>query len=228
MAVTYHEVLASVALRVNALTGADKTTLESSYNIRPLTTTQFQSTIFPFSDFRTAILSAEQKLAQVIAKSDDDGHRSFIMGTTSALASGAILPSTSSTGQTIIGHFGNVLDGADTTISCAPQPVQIIRRRLATPTLWKIPVYNFAFVGNRIFHTRTTVILECPIYDYAIRKTAYNANGNMLLADDMMEALICGGLSLLIRDDEFGGQAATYSAYFKDVLDSFNPRKQAA
>lgn len=228
MAVTYHEILAGCALRVNAIVGAAAATLETNYNIRPLTTTQFQSTIFPFSDFRTAILSAEQKLAQVIAKSDDDGHRSFIMGTTLALASGANLPSTTSTGLTIIGHFGSVLDGVDTTIQCTRQPIQVIRRRLATPTLWKIPVYNYAYDGARIFHTRTTVILEAPFYDYASRKTAFNANGNMLLADDMMEALICGGLSLLIRDDEFVTQSARYAEYFNNVLEGFKPRKQAA
>lgn len=228
MGIPYHDILSAVAMRVNAIVGATAATLETNYNIRPLTTTQFQSTIFPFTDFRTAILSAEQKLAQVIARSDDDGHRSFIMGTTLALASGAVLPSTNSSGQTIIGHFGSVLDGVDTTIQCTRQPIQVIRRRLATPSLWKIPVYNYAYDGNRIFHTRTTVILECPIYDYATRKTVYNANGNMLLADDMMEALICGGISLLVRDDEFMAQSQQYVSYFNNVLESFKPRKQAA
>lgn len=224
MSVPYHEILAACALRTNALVGAKAGPLETTYNTRPLTAANFQSSIFPFSDYRTAILGAEEKLAQVIAKSGDEDQRAYLMAQTSALANGAVLPSVSSGGLSILGPFGATLDGTDTTIVCTKQPVQVIRRRLATPSLWTIPVYWFAIVGNRIEHTRTTVVRECPVYDYATRKTAFTANGNMLLADGLMEALICGGISMLVRDDEFTIQAATYVSYFNDTLNSFRAK----
>lgn len=228
MGVPYHDILAAVAMRTNALNGASAAALETTYNVRPLTAANFQSTIFPFTDYRTAILSAEQKLAQVIAPSNDEAMRAPLFTQTAALASGAVLPAVNSAGVSIIGHYGAVLDGTDTSVACTKQPVQVIRRRLATPAIWKIPVYYFAYTGNRIEHTRTTVILECPVYDYEAQVTAFNANDDMLLADGLMEALICGGMTMLVRDDEWLSQAQQFVTYFNNTLARFVPAEKAA
>lgn len=227
MAVPYHDILAACALRTNALIGAKAGPLETTYNTRPLTAANFNSSIFPFSDYRTAILSAIQKLSQVIAKSDDEDQRAYLMAQTVPLANGAALPSVSSTGTPIVGPYRAVLDGADPTIICTKQPLQVIRRRVATSSMWKIPVYNFAMAGNRIEHTRITVIIEVPVFDYGAQVTLYNANGSFPLADSMAEAAICGGMSMLVRDDEFRVQAGDYVAYFTDTLNSFRPAKAA-
>lgn len=227
MAVPYHDLLAACALRTNALIGAKAGPLETTYNTRPLTAANFNSSIFPFSDYRTAILSAIQKLAQVIAKSDDEDQRAYLMAQTAARVNGASLPSVSSTGAPIIGPYRAILDSVDPTIVYTKQPIQVVRRRVATASMWKIPVYYFAYAGNRLEHTGASVIIEAPVFDYGAQVTLYNANGNFPLADDLMEAAICGGMSMLIRDDEFRAQAGDYVAYFTDTLNSFRPAKAA-
>ena len=224
MSVNYHDILAAVALRANALVGAKAAPLEATYITRPLTSADFQSSIFPFSDFRTAILSAEQKLAQTIANSNDESQRAYLMSQTAGLVNGDLLPSADLTGAPIIGPYGAVVDGTDTSIVCTRQPVQIVRRFNANTALWSIPLYYFAFTGNRIEHTRSTVILECPVYDYGAQVTAFDADGDMVLADGLMEALICGGISMLIRDDEFMEQAKMYVTYFNNTLESFKTK----
>ncbi len=39
----------------------------------------------------------------------------------------------------------------------------------------------------------------------------------MLLPDSLADALVCGAVSELVRDDEFMGQASVYRAYYNEV-----------
>ena len=214
MSVPYHDILAATALRINGLVGTDPVALETTYSSRPLVVSDFQSSIFPMSAIRDAILNAEQRLATAIADTGNHPWRSNILSETALLASGSLMPAVDVNGVSIIGIYGSVLDGADTTIVCTEQPMEVLRRRQLAPSLWIVPAYNYKMDGNGIVHTRTSVKVQVCVYDYQAQQAAFDANDDMLLPDTLAEALICGGVAGLVRDDEFMQQAAHYAQYF--------------
>jgi hypothetical protein len=216
MALTYDYIIRQAALRVNAITGAIASTLETNYTAAPVTA--YQSTIFPKTSIYDAVRIAEGKLATTIAFSGNDSFRAAISSATSALASGAAMPVTDANGVKIIGQYGDVLDGVDPTIVCSAASPQEIRRRLNTSSYWVVPAYLYSYVGRNIIHTRTTVIVQVCVYDGSARATAIAANGNVLLADSLEEAYVNGTVSELLRDDEFASQSQIYRGYFERTL----------
>ncbi len=219
MSCTYRTIEAEVGLRVNALVGATAATLETSYTTSPLTTSQFQSTIFNFTSFQDAILDAEGVLANAIAETGDHPWRQYIASTTANQANASTLPSTSTGSKPIIGIWGAVVDASDST-PCSQMPLDMVRRRAANAaTTYVCPVYWYNIVGGRIEHTRTNVKVECCIYSRSDQATAFAA-GNILLPDSLSGAYVAGALSVLMRDDEFVEQASKYADYFNSVLGS--------
>lgn len=220
MGVPYHSILAATALRINALVGVDQAELETTYiksATQPLTVDDFQSSVFPMTAIRDANLHTEQKLAEAAGRSADRALRSRLRSESDPLASGDPLPSFDVNGLSIVGNYGAVWDETDPTIVYTRQPVAVIRRRLARTDLI-LPVYQFALDSGFIVHTGTNVIVECCVWDWLNQTAAYDANDDMLLPDAMAEAIICGGVALLVRDDEFMEQAGRYATYFAAEL----------
>jgi hypothetical protein len=219
VALTYNYILRQSGLRINAITGAVAATLQTDYIVSPLTTTEFQSTIFPFTAIQDAIRITEGKLATVIAYSGNDTLRSYISSLTAVLASGDSMPSVNASGAKMIGQYGSVLDADDPTIVCTAAPPQEIRRWNATASYWVIPFYKYSIDGNGITHTRPNgVVVQLCTYDGDAQRAAIEADDPILLADSLEDAYVAGTVSELIRDDEFEGQAAVYRAYFNDTL----------
>lgn len=220
MSVTWQRVLAETALRVNALTGATATNLETAYTTSPLTTSQFQSTIFNYASVVDACLNAEEQLAWAIADTGDHPWRQYLAAVTADQADKATLPSISSGSKPIVGIWGAVVDSSN-SIVCSQMPLDMIRRRVANAgSVYVCPVYWYNITGGRIEHTRTNVKVECCIYSRSDSATTLASNGNITLPDALMHAYVCGALSLLIRDDEFVDQAKQYNAYFNRAIDS--------
>lgn len=219
MATPWHDVLASCALRISALTGTLGPALETAFNVRPLTTTQFQSTVFPFTDVKYALINAEQKLAHAIANTSGHPWRASLAGVTVGIANEGVIPSTSSTGLQVIGARGSVYDATDGTV-CTKKPLAVIRRRVRNASSFPTSsnIYHYHIDDRRIYHTRTGVVIDVCIYERSTQLTNINSNGNMLLPDVLGEALICGAVAFMVRDDEFAGQAATYAAYFASTV----------
>lgn len=224
MGAPYHDLLASVGVRINALAGTElPVNLETVYATRPLAPANFDSSIFPFSDCLAQMGSAEQKLAQTIAETKDNSARARLTSQTDLLASGALLPSEDENGLSVIGVYGDVFDstdpvGANEGTVLSEQPLETIRRRLRTSALWKIPVFQYSMLGDSIIHTRPTVRIEVCVYDYLNQQAAMLANDDMLLPDIYGEAIICGAIAMLVRDDEFRAQAGDYATYFTETL----------
>lgn len=210
MAVAYRTIIAATALRVNALIGATAATLETTYTTSPLTSANFQSTIFPFTSIKGAVLNAEEKLAQRIANNADDPLRQYMADVTANLSNPSTLPSTSTNSKPIIGTLGAVRD-ATSGIVCSQMPLDQVRRR-ASATDMVIPCWWFNITGGRIEHTRTNVVIECCVYSRTDQATAMDANGNILLADALEPDYISEALAILVRDDEFMAQANLYAA----------------
>ena len=102
MSWSYHDLLAEVAVRINALGNPDiaewnatsPAGLQSVYMQRPLTDEMFGSSIFPMNSLRSAIIEAEGNLATAIAFSNNASQRAFISSVTHALSSGDLVPTT--------------------------------------------------------------------------------------------------------------------------------------
>lgn len=234
MGVPYSDIVRNVAVRINALTNATKPAeLEAAYTISPLTAADVQeSAVFSYTGICDAILQAEQKLAQTIAETKDHAWRAKLISQTDVLASGDTLPSTDENGLSIIGVYGSVFDATDGT-GLSEQPEEVIRRRLRTTAIWKIPVYHYSFFGDSIIHTRTNVRIEVCIWDYLNQQAAIQANDDMLLPDVLEEAVICGAITMLVRDDEWLAQGSQYATYFTDALAAIRsnepvPQRKAA
>lgn len=219
MGVPYDIVTRQVALRINAFSVATQpAALQSAYVTTPLTDVVVgESAAFPFDAIRDAVINAEQKLAQTIAEVRDHPWRQVLLSQTDTLTSGATIPPQDENGLSIIGVYGSVFDSVD-GYSLSEQPSEVIERRLRTASLWKIPVYQYAIKGDSVVHTRTLVRLEVCVWDYLNRQAAIEANDDVGLPDVLAEALICGAIALLVRDDEFTAQAAIYAAYFTETL----------
>lgn len=208
MSVPYNSILAATALRINALVGVLPADLETSFIVSPLTTTQVESSIFPMTAIKYAILNAEEKLAVKVANNPDDPNRQFMANTTTALTNPSTLPSLSTNSKPIIGSWGAVRDGSNGTV-CSQMPLDIVRRRAAASQV--VPVYWFNIVSGRIEHTRTSVVIECCTYSRSDQLTVFNANGNILLSDALEPDYIEEALGLLVRDDEFMAQSARFA-----------------
>lgn len=218
MGLTYHDILAAVAIGVNALQGTDPVELQVTYSTRPLTDELFDSSIFPMNAIRDRILENEGKLAQAVGKSSDRVMRSYLRSQTASLASGDTLPIVDANGAAVIGNFGAIIDASNPLITCTKQPLPVVRRRNLAPSLWLLEGAMFALDGTRIFHSQTGVIAECCVYDAATQAAAFDANGPILFPDTMADSYLSGSMALLVRDDEFLQQATQYGQYYLTTL----------
>lgn len=219
MSTAYDVITRQVALRINAFSNAAQPAqLQAAYIASPLTAAVVgESAVFSFRAIQDAVIDAEARLAQAIADVRSHPWRAALFSRTLGLASGVAIPATDQAGVSVIGVYGGVVDDSDGHV-LSEQPEEVIRRRLLTSSLWKIPVYQYSLTGDSIIHTRTFVYIEVCVWNDAARRAAILASGNMLLPDVLAEAVMCGAIALLVRDDEFMAQAEVYATYFASTL----------
>ncbi len=220
MPLTYHDLLAAVAIAINALAGTDPVELQVTYSTRPLTDELFDSSIYPLNAIRDRIIEIEGRLAQQVGKSTDRVLRSYIGSRTVPLTSGSELPTLDENGVAIIGNFGACIDAVNPLVTCTSQPLPVVRRRNLAPSLWLLQGAMFALDGTHIFHSQSGVILECCVYDASTQTAAFNANETILFPDTMAVDYVSGSLALLVRDDEWLQQATQYAQYYLATLNA--------
>ena len=218
MSVETHNLVADVSLRCNALIGTDPVELQIAYTTRPLTDEMFGSSIFPMGAIIAACIYAEQKIAEAIAFSSNRTLRAYLRAFSGPLTSGSGFTGIDNAGNPTVGNFGAVLDGADTTKVCTRKPVAFVQNILNAPAIYLVPLYYYALDGATILHTRSTVVMECCVYNAVTQTAKYTFNQNMLFPDWLAEAIVCGAVAFLVRDDEFNEQAARYAGYFTTTL----------
>lgn len=214
---TYQVLLHSVALRLSALVGTDKTVITASYNTAVLTAADFKSADWPFNAFKDAILMAEADFAWAIA--DCGGHpwRQRLAVVSSAVISGTSPVASAPGPSIIIGVIGSVKDTND-GIVLTEQPLELIRR-INAESAWRIyPLYYFKMDDMRLFHTRPSVVVDLCFYDRDACSTAFDANDKMLLPDVLELAITARAISYLTRDGAFSEQAAIYRSYSDEAL----------
>jgi hypothetical protein len=140
-----------------------------------------------------------------------------LISTTAALANKADLPSVDINSEQIIGQYGSVYDASDGTV-CRMKPVGPIMRRNANPGgFFRVSVYWYSMDDLRIYHTRTNVKADVCVYSRSVQSTAFDNDSNMLLPDSLADAIVCGAVGELVRDDEFMQQAQSYRSYYNEV-----------
>ena len=212
----YHDLLADIGIRINAIAGSQAATLETNFSVRPLTTAQWKSAVFSFTATKQTLQRAEERLATAIAETGNHPWRNFLASTTATLANEAQLPSQDANSKQIVGLWGSVYDASDSGV-CVERPIEEISRRVSNAnSRFKCPAYNFRIDGQRIYHTRAGVRIDVCIYDSAAQKTAIDSNAAILLPDVLAPAYVCGTLALLFRDTQFQSQAAQYAEMFAE------------
>jgi hypothetical protein len=231
MAVAYGKILLEAGLRVNALVGATSSTLETTLT-NAVSAASFDSADFPLTALKDTCLLVEEKL--VIAAASfrvkevsptgvvfyrHHPWRSSISSATSNLAHKAPLPSVDSSSNKIVGVWGDVYDSSDGT-ALDEWTLSDIQAAVRNANSWVItPQYGYRIIGNRIHHTRTNVIIDVCTYNRTTRQTAIDTLTNpTLLPDAAEEAMVCGIVSMLIRDDAFTAQSQIYRNYFNEAL----------
>ena len=218
MATTYSQIARQCALRVNAISGATPALMTTAYDTTPFTASEFNSSIFTYTSVKDTILNIEGRLADAIASTGDHPYRAYLISTTGALANAAVLPSLDVNSEQIIGVWGAVYDATDTTKVYRVKDIAQVMRRTENPEgRYKVTVYWYFMDDLNIYHTGTSVKIKVCVYSRDNQSTIFDANGDMLLPDTLADALVCGAVSELVRDDEFMAQAAVYRRYFMDV-----------
>lgn len=227
MAFTYHDIVSDSALRISALIGVQSVALNTTFLTRPLTQANFQSTVFPFEPVKTAVQMCEGKLVRAIANSNDP-LRDYLASTTAALAHKAALPSLDVNSKQIVGVWGDVHDSTNGK-PCRPNTLANIQRIVDNAgSRYLLQSYFFNRTRQRIYHTRTNVIIDCCFYDGAAQKTAIDNDSAVLLPVALKEAYVNGTVAMFVRDDEFVLQSKEYRTNFQNALDSFAPVQLAA
>lgn len=210
---TYNTVLRQIAIAVNALTGAVAATLETSYATVPLTSANFQSSILPFTRLKDAMLNSEAALINTVLSTAEHPWRASFTSQTAPLAYGALIPATNAGASVIVGSRGAVRDSVSGE-PCTKNELEQIRDRVINPNgMWKIEVFWYAVDDQRIYHTRSNVVVDVCTYARPVADSLV-LTSNILLPDITVPAYVDGALMECVRDDEFMAQAERFGGMF--------------
>jgi len=224
MGVPYHDIVAAVAIRVNALANdtlpAD---MQTAYVTRPLTSANFESSIFPFDDIKGVVKKALATFKLAVANKGGHPWRSYTASAvnTDFINSGGEIPSQDADGLSIIGVYGSVYDEVDNR-PLTEAPLEQIMRRNALTTIYLLDQYKFKIDDRKLWHTRpnSRVKISVCVYDGLNEQDAIDANDDMTLPDALEPAVMSAAVALLVRDDEFTGQASLYAQYAATWLEA--------
>ena len=219
MASLYRYVIKQVGARILALQGGQAAAAATAYDA-----TTWASARFPVNLIVDTITDAVGNFAQVIAETAEHPFRRYLQAQTANIAHKGQIPATDSGGKDIIGIYGAVRDATD-SIPLTEKPLQYITRcvRLRAGGELGLPVYHFARVDGRLYHTRDNVIVEVCSFDRDAERALILAEvtgtpGNsMLLPDSLLAAVVAETLAMLVQGDEFVQQAQHYRGFADSV-----------
>jgi hypothetical protein len=212
MSVTYNTVLRNIAIAVNALTGATPATLQTTYATIPLTSANFQSSIFPFLALKDKMIDGEAELITTVASTGDHPYRSALITQTANLPYGSLVK-TNAAGVPVIGIFGDVRDVA-TSQPLTKNELRQVQDRVVNPGgMWLIPVWWYALSDRRLYHTVANAVVDVIAYTRP-SSDSLDLTTNVFLPDDALAAMVNAALRQCIRDDEFVLQASRFGQLY--------------
>jgi len=212
MPLTYNDCLRQLALTTNALGGTTTPALLNTvYDTVPLTEANFTvatgSSIFSFNFLKDKLLNAQESLFMALASTATNPLRGAIESQTDSLAYGDPVL-VNAAGLPVVGAFGTVRD-AENGQPLTLNEIEDIRIRVQSS--WMVlDVYQYAFVGNRVYPTRPEVIVDVCGYERP-DTDSLDLTSNILLPDILGPAVVQGAIGECFRDDEYMEQAARAS-----------------
>lgn len=171
---------------------------------------------FPAVAVYDALLNAGDRLVGIIGLDRHSQYRSHFAGVTASLASGATIPTTSSTAAPIVGVIGEVRDATTSKKLVAKEYQDVIG--ISNMTLKQSPHWYYTD-NTRIWGTRT-MVADVVVWDKnaQLALMAASPRGTCPFPQDLHEALVCGALSYIFRGDFNSNQANVWRGYFNDKL----------
>lgn len=221
MAQTYNNLLRQIALTANAF--ADATTpseLNTVYDTALLTEANFNtatgSSIFAFNFLKDKMINAQEGLFMALASTSTNPLRRHIESQTAALAYGDQI-TTNATGLPVVGAYGAVRD-VETGRVLTLNEIEDIQLRVQNPnSMFRLPVYQYAFVGDRVFHTVEEVVVDVCAYERP-EVDILNLASDILLPDVLGTAIVQGAVGECFRDDEYLEQAITARGIYRQWI----------
>lgn len=208
----YNSILRQIAVTVNALVGAQPATLQATYATVPLTSVNFQSSILPFGYLVDKMLNAQEALFMALASTTVNPLRPTIESQTDPLTYGAQV-TVNAAGLPVVGAYGAVRD-SETGRVLTLEEIENIQMRVINPnTMFKVPVYQYAFVGDRVFPTVDEVIVDVCAYERPDADTL-DLESDILLPEVLGPAMVQGAISECYRDDEYLDQSGRAGEFF--------------
>jgi hypothetical protein len=210
----YNTCLRQIATTVNALVGALPAQLQTTYATVPLTSANFDSSIFSFGFLKDKLLNSQEALFMALASTATNPLRGFIETQTGTLAYGEeVLVDSDS--LPVVGAFGTVRDAENDQVLTLNEIEDISTRNRSS---WMIgEVYQYAFVGNRVYATREGVVVDVCGY---VRpdSDSLDLTADILLPDVLGPSIVQGAVGECFRDDEYMEQASQARANFNQWL----------
>lgn len=223
MGQTYDKIFRQVALHANQIETVSASALQTSYQTSTIGQTELgdRAVEFPFESINDGILRAGDKMIGVIGMNRKSPYRPFFHDVTGSLASGAVIPLTSTNSKTRVGHIGDVRDASSNALLKEVDSYAEIEslNTLKTNILKKAPHFYF-YDGVRIFHTRTNVVADVVVWQKndQIALMESSPRGQCPFPEELHAGLVAGALSEMFRGSFNTEQAEMWRARFNDVL----------
>lgn len=212
MSTTYNTILRQLAMTANALAGATPAALQTTYETVPLTSANFDSSVFSFGFLKDKLINSESGLIYAIASTAGQPLRSAIMSQTAALAYGARIVSNAA-GLPVIGEYGAVRDSSNGEPLALNELEGIRDRHLNAGSMFKLAVYEYAIVDKRIYATRPDVVVDVCAYERP-DSDGLDLSADMLLPDVLGPAVVQGAIAECFRDDRYIPQAQAAGSFY--------------
>lgn len=189
MSFTYGKVESQVSSLIGAILGEDMATAGTNYSAVASTANR-KNVDFSIPAVQDAIVNAITDIALAIAETPRHPERANMQGTTVSLANRSVIPSLDSLGSPFVGIKGRVYDFA-TAKSLVWNDIDAIRSFNEHTNIYSgFTPYWYAYNGNTIEHTRTSVAIEGCVW---VRPTFVSAN-NITLDDIHEMAVVMGAI----------------------------------
>lgn len=147
--------------------------LEAAYAASSIASS-LDGTDIPYSAFKQDIIAQEAELAAMIGNSTNPIFRAALAAQSSALASGATIPTLDANSNPFVGSFDGVFD-AGNAHPMTEQPYEIVQRAIDNPgSFWKLDKYIWAQMGTRIYHPRSTIYYRGCSWNRATQETLFD------------------------------------------------------
>ena len=233
MSVLYDIVQRQVILRANQLGADSSTALQTAYIDADIDQTNMgdRAIEFPFQAINDAILNAGDRMVRAIGQNPESTYRTYFADVTGSLASGAVIPTTSTNTKPVIGQMGVVKDASSPFRKHTLAPFQIVQDYNVLKTnILKVNPYLYFTDNTRIWHTSTNIVADVVVWsktDQATLMVSTPTRGTCPFPEDLIEPLVCGALSYIFRGSFNNAQVGIWNAKFQDTLQDLNPNQTA-